>query len=65
MNRTNSLTCRYPYDRDGVTRDRDVVIAELNQAIEIGARQADAGQLRDGRQVLAQIRDRRGRLSDS
>ncbi len=40
-------------------RERDAVIAELNHEIEVGARQADAGQLRDGRQVLAEIRDRR------
>lgn len=42
-------------------RERDAVIAELNREIEVGARQADAGQLRDGKQVLAEIRQ--GRVS--
>jgi len=40
-------------------RERDAVIAELNREVEIGARQADEGKLRDGRQVLAEIRERR------
>jgi putative addiction module CopG family antidote len=40
-------------------RERDAVIADLNREIETGARQAETGQLRDGKQVLADIRRRR------
>lgn len=38
---------------------RDLVLAEIREEIEVGARQAEAGQLRDGREVFEEIRRRR------
>lgn len=38
---------------------RDDVLAEIREQIELGARQAEAGQLRDGREVFEEIRRRR------
>ena len=40
-------------------RMRDKVIDEIRRDIEEGARQADAGLLRDGRQVFEEIRQQR------
>ncbi len=60
---------RYPTASDvvedalGLLREReqtrDSVVAEIRAQIEVGARQADAGQLRDGREVFKDIRQRR------
>jgi len=60
---------RYPSSSDVVKdalrllRDReqarDDVLAEIREQIEVGARQADADQLRDGRVVFGGIRRRR------
>lgn len=60
---------RYPSASDLVTdaivllRDREQtredVLAEIREQIEVGARQAEAGQLRDGREVFEDIRRRR------
>ena len=60
---------RYPSASDLVTdavgllrdreRTREDVLAEIREQIEVGARQADAGQLRDGREVFDDIRRRR------
>ena len=50
-------------DALGVLRDREQtredVLAEIREQIEVGARQAEAGQLRDGREVFEDIRPRR------
>ncbi len=50
-------------DGVGLLRDceqtREDVLAEIGDQIEVGARQADAGQLRDGRAVFEDIRRRR------
>ena len=47
----------------GLLREREQtrasVLAEIREQIEVGARQADAGQLRDGREVFKDIRQRR------
>lgn len=40
-------------------KTRDDVLAEIREQIEVGARQADAGQLRNGREVFRDIRQRR------
>jgi putative addiction module CopG family antidote len=40
-------------------KERDAVIDDLNREIEIGARQAEAGRVRDGREVFDAIRRRR------
>jgi putative addiction module CopG family antidote len=40
-------------------KERDAVIDDLNREIEIGARQAEAGLVRDGREVFDAIRRRR------
>lgn len=37
-------------------RERDAIIAELNREIELGARQAETGQLEPGDQVINRIR---------
>jgi len=60
---------RYPSASDlvtdavGLLRDREQtredVLAEIREQIEVGARQAEAGQLRDGREVFEDIRRRR------
>ena len=60
---------RYPSASDlitdalGLLRDREQtredVLAEIREQIEVGARQAEAGQLRDGRAVFQDIRRRR------
>lgn len=60
---------RYPSASDlvtdavGLLRDREQtredVLAEIREQIEAGARQAEAGQLRDGREVFEDIRRRR------
>ena len=60
---------RYPSASDVVTdalgllRDREQtredILAEIREQIEVGARQAEAGQLRDGREVFEDIRRRR------
>jgi hypothetical protein len=52
-------------DALGLLRDRkqtrEDVLAEIREQIEVGARQADAGQLRDGREFFEDLRQGRAR----
>ena len=40
-------------------RDRDAALDEIRREIQLGIDQADAGQLRDGAAVFAEIREKR------
>lgn len=39
-------------------RDRDAALDEIRREIQLGIEQADAGQLRDGEEVFAEIREK-------